>query len=111
MSHEGGWTEESVDMAALMQSANNDCYICASIWRKYSKFTNEGISLPPTVDRIEYRLHSVSETTFSLDIRVYGAEKSSVGRLCGLPNTRFSFSGVLQSSQYLLLIVIGKFTK
>jgi hypothetical protein len=101
MFHERGWTDDNVDEAALMRSAAQGCYICVSIWRRYSKFTNDGIGYPPRVEQIEYSLGYDTEDTFSLAITVYGAAESCVDLLCGKPHTAFLFYGVLQSGEYM----------
>lgn len=99
MFHERGWDAHDVSKAALVRSAEEGCYICVSIWRRYSTFTNKGIRYRPGVEKISYEVEEGDETSFSLEVTVYGAQESCVGLLCGKPRTSFFFRGVLHNGR------------
>ncbi|OAG07311.1 HET-domain-containing protein [Paraphaeosphaeria sporulosa] len=98
MFHERWWSAKDVSKAALIRSAAEGCYICVSIWRRYSTFTNTGIRYRPDVEKISYEISEDGESSFSLKITVIGAQESCVGLLCGKPRTCFPFRGVLSNS-------------
>lgn len=99
MFHEQSWTDEMVDLTTLSASAAEGCYICACIWRRYSKFTNKGASYAPRVKKIEYMLRPDCLDAFTLFIDVYTAMESRVGLLDGIPPMKSAFHAVLASSK------------
>ena len=99
MFHRRIWQPDGVNKEALVLSAEEGCYFCTSIWRKYSTYTNEGIRTRPRVVKMEYQLSYEGGDTFLLTITVYGAQKSCVGLLCGIPRTAFRFRGILKTGE------------
>lgn len=99
MIHRRHWKADGVTKETLVQSAEEGCYICTRIWRKYSTFTNEGVKYRPRVKSMDYEISYHGGDTFSLAITVYGAQRSCVGMLCGIPRTAFNFRGILKTGE------------